>query len=339
VSYTKTGDYPLVDIIIPHYNGKDILENCLASLEKATYPNINVCVVDNGSTDNSVIEAKKRFGGITILNPGKNLGYAGGCNYGYEKTSAKYVIFLNNDTEHEPDWITHLVDFAETHPEVAALQPKILSIQERNIGKKVFDYAGAAGGMLDCLGFPYAYGRIMDDIEEDRGQYNQPRQIFWASGAAMFLRREVTEKIGVFDEEFFAHMEEIDLCWRLQIAGYKIYNQPQSEVYHYGGATLKSGSEKKVFLNHRNNLFMILKNMEFKRLIFFFPLRLLLEVLIAFYYLLKFNFNYLKLPYKAIGWNLRHLKLILKKRDQVQFLRSVHDELLFRESKFLLFIN
>lgn len=330
---------PQVDVIIPHYNGKQILTNCLASLEQSTYKNIKVWVVDNGSTDDSAEYVKKKFKWINIISPGLNLGYAGGCNYGYEKTQGKYVIFLNNDTEHEPDWIAHLVFFAEENDEVAAIQPKVLSIQGRNEGKKVFDYAGAAGGLMDHFGYPYAYGRMMNHVEDDVGQYDNPRQIFWASGTAMFLRRDTVEKVGVFDEDFFAHMEEIDLCWRLQIAGYKIYSQPRSVVYHYGGATLRSGSEKKIYLNHRNNIFMILKNMEMVKLILVFPVRVLLDLIACVYYLMKFNADYFKIPLNAMAWNLKHLQAIMKKRKIIQSCRKVSDKDIFLNSRFLVLFN
>ncbi len=326
---------PLVDIIIPHYNGKEILYNCLYSLDKMTYPNAKIWVVDNGSTDDSVSYVKSQFDWVNVLHPGENLGYAGGCNFGVEKTTGKYLVFLNNDTEQEPEWLDYLVEFAEKKTEIAALQPKLLSIQNRNQGKRVFDYAGAAGGMVDHFGYPYAYGRIMNETEEDKGQYDEPREIFWASGAAMFVRRLALEKLGAFDDDFFAHMEEIDLCWRFQLAGYKVHSVPKAIVYHYGGATLKSGSVQKVYLNHRNNLFMLLKNMEGLKMLAVMPLRLLLEMAAGLFYAFKFQLNYSIVPIQAVIWNILNLNRILKKRREIQSYRQVRDRIIFSQSKCL----
>jgi GT2 family glycosyltransferase len=308
---------------------------------KTTYPNFTVTIVDNGTTDDSLDCATARmhargFKNFVVLNAGKNLGYAGGCNFGFEhthgRTQGKYVVFLNNDTECEPDWLTRLVETAERDETLAALQPKLLSIQARNRGEKIFDYAGAAGGLVDKLGYPFARGRIFTTVEPDTGQYDAEEKIFWASGAAMFVRRSALEKVGVFDDDFFAHMEEIDLCWRLQMSGYSICAVPSSVVYHYGGATLAASSPTKAYLNHRNNLMMLMKNMEGSRLWWLLPLRVMLEFAALGFYAKSGKFSYAKEVLRGLGWNMRNLTKIFRKRRAVQVMRVRRDAALWKET-------
>ncbi|NTV46506.1 MAG: glycosyltransferase family 2 protein, partial [Chlorobiales bacterium] len=325
----KTQAWPLVDVIIPHYNGVHILDKCLATLEKTTYPNYQVTIVDNGTTDESLHLATRKYKWVKVVSPGENLGYAGGCNYGFGKTAGKYVVFLNNDTEQEPDWLLKLVEFAETDDQIGALQPKILSIQARDRGERVFDYAGAAGGLIDNLGYPYSRGRVFDTLEEDRGQYDTISEIFWASGTAMFMRRSVGDAVGLFDEDFFAHMEEIDLCWRMLLAGYKVYAVPQSVVYHYGGATLAMGNPRKVYLNHRNNIVMLIKNRALTRLMLNLPVRVTLEVASMLYYQKKQGKEFSMTVLRALGWNMKHVRNTWVKRRQVQALRKKSDRQIF----------
>jgi GT2 family glycosyltransferase len=325
-----TNSKPLVSILIPHFNGVEILRGCLRTLSKTTYENYEVVVIDNGSTDASVEMMKAEFPRVKIILSETNLGYAGGCNLGYEKTWGKYAVFLNNDTEQEPDWLTHLVATAESDETIAAVQPKILSIQARNRGEKIFDYAGAAGGMMDVLGYPYAKGRIFQTIEHDDGQYDNATDIFWASGTAMFVRRNYLEKVGSFDGDFFAHMEEIDLCWRLLLAGYKIYASPKSVVYHYGGATLAVGTPKKIYLNHRNNTLMVCKNLSLARLLVTLVCRVVIETASIAVYFSKPEKGYAGIVPRAFWWNLTHIGLIRQKRRAVQKLRKVSDSEVFR---------
>lgn len=320
-----------MDVIIPHYNGVQILDKCLATLEKTTYSNYRVTIVDNGTTDESLRLATEKYRWVDVVSPGKNLGYAGGCNFGFRKTDGKYVVFLNNDTEQEPDWLVKLVEFAETDEEIGALQPKILSIQARDRGERVFDYAGAAGGLIDNLGYPYSRGRIFDTLEEDRGQYDNISEIFWASGTAMFMRRSVGDAVGLFDEDFFAHMEEIDLCWRMLLAGYKIYAVPQSVIYHYGGATLAMGNPRKVYLNHRNNLAMLIKNSAFGRLMVTLPVRVTLEFASMLYYQKKEGKELSMTVLRALGWNMKHVRNTWTKRRHVQALRKRTDRQIFEK--------
>ncbi len=322
--------YPQVDIIIPHYNGAEILLGCLSTLSKTTYPNFLITIVDNGSTDDSLALAKVQYPTIQVLHTGRNLGYAGGCNFGFEHTSGKYVVFLNNDTEQEPNWLSELVSTAEQDERIASLQPKLLSIQARNRGERIFDYAGAAGGMMDKLGYPYCLGRILDRVEKDDGQYDNPVPIFWVSGAAMFVRRSALETVGLFDEDFFAHMEEIDLCWRLWKAGFWLYSAPTSVVYHYGGATLSQTNPRKVYLNHRNNVMMLTKNADAIRLYLVLPLRLFLELLSMLFYLKSKRADASRATFKALLWNGKHFFNHLKKRHRVAKLRRRRDAEIFK---------
>lgn len=322
---------PAVDVIIPHFNGVEILDKCLASLEKTTYPNLSVIIVDNGTVDESLKLASEKYKRIKIFSAGKNLGYAGGCNFGFQRTRGKYVVFLNNDTEQEPDWLERLVEAAEKDERVAALQPKLLSMQAKLRGEKVFDYAGAAGGMLDALGYPYARGRIFNSVEVDKGQYDTLAEIFWASGAAMMVRRSVVEELGAFDDDFFAHMEEIDLCWRMKLAGHRILCVPDAVVYHYGGATLAAGNPRKIYLNHRNNLMMIIKNASLGRLLWLLPARIALELASLLYYKLYAG-DYVRYAWRALWWNAQNFAKTLAKRRAIQAMRKRSDKEIFKDS-------
>lgn len=322
---------PSVDVIIPHFNGVEILDKCLASLEKTRYANFSVTIVDNGTVDESIRLAMTKYRGIRVISAGKNLGYAGGCNFGFQRTGGKYVIFLNNDTEQEPDWIERLVEVAESDEQIAALQPKLLSMHAKLRGERVFDYAGAAGGMLDALGYPYALGRVFNTVEPDKGQYDEMREIFWASGAAMMVRRKAVEEVGAFDDDFFAHMEEIDLCWRLKIAGYRIVNVPKAVVYHYGGATLAAGNPRKIYLNHRNNLMMIIKNASRSHLLWLLPVRVVLELAALLYYQ-RYAGEYVRYVWRALWWNVQHFAKNIAKRRAVQTKRKQSDREIFKHS-------
>ena len=240
----------MVSIIIPNYNGGDLLYNCINSIYKnISIKDFEIIVVDNGSTDNSINRVKSNFQNVEIISSNSNLGYSGGCNLGATHASGKYLLFLNNDTEHSNEWIEKLVHFLDSNSKIAAVQPKILNIHN----KKLFDYAGGAGGFIDKFCFPFAQGRIFHTLEEDHNQYNNPSRIFWASGAAFMIRSNIFKTLKGFDKIYFAYMEEIDLCWRAQAMGYKIYSVPNSFVYHYGKQTIKENTIKSHYLNHRNN--------------------------------------------------------------------------------------
>ncbi len=246
-----------VSIIIPHYNGEDLLYNCIDSIYKnISIKDFELIVVDNASTDDSINRIKSNFQNVEIISSNSNLGYSGGCNLGATHASGKYLLFLNNDTEHSSEWIEKLVHFLDSNSKIAAVQPKILNIHN----KKLFDYAGGAGGFIDKFCFPFVQGRIFHTLEEDHSQYNNPSRIFWASGAAFMIRSNIFKTLEGFDKVYFAYMEEIDLCWRAQAMGYKIYSVPDSFVYHYGKQTIKENTIKSHYLNHRNSWILFFKN-------------------------------------------------------------------------------
>lgn len=243
-------------VIILNWNGETMLRRFLPLVQAHTQAEgVEIVVADNGSTDGSL--AYLRTQTVRVIELGENYGFADGYNRAIAQVDAEYVVLLNSDVEVTHGWLDTLLDYARTHEEVAALQPKVLSWHD----KKRFEHAGAAGGMLDYLGYPYCRGRFLTHLEEDNGQYDDPMQVFWATGACMLIRRDIYMKEGGLDAEFFAHQEEIDLCWRLNCRGYKVMAVPQSVVYHVGGGTLEYESPRKTFLNFRNNLLMLYKNL------------------------------------------------------------------------------
>ena len=236
-----------------------MLSEFLPSVCRYTSPHLaDVIVADNGSTDTSLQLLAQEFPQVGLIGFPRNHGYAEGYNQAVKELETyKYIVLLNSDVAVSHGWIERLLEYAEEHPEVGALQPKIRSYRLPS----QFEYAGASGGFLDCNGFPFCRGRIFDAIEEDNGQYDDVADILWASGAALFIRREAYVAVGGLDADFFAHMEEIDLCWRIRLAGYAARVVPQSVVYHQGGATLDNASPYKLYLNFRNNLLMMYKNL------------------------------------------------------------------------------
>ncbi len=253
--------YPKVAIVILNWNGRFFLEKFLPSVYNSDYPTIEFIVGDNGSTDDSVEFVRTFYPTIRVIQNDRNLGFAGGYNEVLKSVEADYFVLLNSDVEVPPNWIAPVIELLENNPDMAVAQPKICSNYQRDY----FEYAGAAGGFIDSYGFPFCRGRMLHVLEKDRGQYDDPCDIFWASGAAFFIKRRHWELTGGFDADFFAHMEEVDLCWRLQRAGYRIGYCPQSVVYHVGGGTLATSNPQKTYLNFRNNLFMLQKNLPFVR--------------------------------------------------------------------------
>jgi len=262
-----------VAVVILNWNGKKFLEQFLPSLVNSTYPNMFLVVADNASTDDSVAFLQSYYPKISIIHNNGNLGYTGGYNTALQQVSADYYALLNSDVEVDPGWLEPLVGLMESDKMMGACQPKMLDFLHRTS----FEYAGAAGGWLDAYGYPFCKGRIFDNCEEDNGQYDIATPIFWASGAALFIRSPVFHEMKGFEPFFFAHMEEIDLCWRMQLAGYKIYSCPQSVIYHVGGGTLPKGNQRKVFLNFRNNLIMLSKNMRLGEKLWKIPYRIILD--------------------------------------------------------------
>jgi hypothetical protein len=243
-------------VVILNWNGKSFLEKFLPGVIACNPSFSEVIVADNASTDDSVEFLRKNFPFVRIVQNEVNGGFAKGYNDALKKIEAEYYILLNSDVEVTPGWIEPLIAMMDNDPSIAALQPKIRAYNQRSH----FEYAGAAGGFIDKYGYPFCRGRILDTLEEDKGQYDQEREIFWATGACMFVRAKCFHEAGGFDEDFFAHMEEIDLCWRLKNTGYRIMYNPASVVYHVGGGTLNKTSSKKTYLNFRNNLLLLCKN-------------------------------------------------------------------------------
>ena len=274
---------PTVAIVILNWNGTHHLKQFLPSVLATTYPNAEIIVADNASTDDSIEFVKQQYPGIRIISLQSNHGFSRGYNEALKEVKTEYYVLLNSDVEVKPGWVEPVIDLMEKDKTIGACQPKILSQSD----PERFEYAGAAGGWLDFLGYPLARGRIFDDCEKDFGQYNDAAPIFWASGAAMFVRAELYHALGGLDEYFFAHQEEIDFCWRLQAAGHKIYVCPASVVYHLGGGTLPKGNERKVFLNFRNNLIMLAKNLPSSRAWWTIPIRIGLDAISAWKSLLS----------------------------------------------------
>lgn len=250
-----------VAIVILNWNGRKLLQQYLPSVVKYSL-GYDVYVADNGSEDDSVSFLKENFPTVKIIQLDKNYGFTGGYNRALSQISADYFVLLNDDVEVTKGWVNPIVKLMSQDDKIAVCQPKLLSYTD----KTKFEYAGAAGGYIDYLGYPFCAGRIFEHLEQDKGQYNQPREIFWATGAAMFVKSNVFRELKGLDEDFFAHMEEIDFCWRAKNAGYKVMYCPDSTVYHYGGGTLNKISPRKTFLNFRNNLLLLYKNLPEKEL-------------------------------------------------------------------------
>ncbi|MBS1642602.1 MAG: glycosyltransferase family 2 protein [Bacteroidetes bacterium] len=314
---------PIVAIVILNYNGKNYLERFLPSVISSTYQNKKIIVADNASTDNSVNFLQQNFPSIEILVNTKNDGFAGGYNWALKNITADYYVLLNSDVEVTDNWIEPIINLMEADKTIAACQPKILSYNQ----PKSFEYAGACGGWIDVLGYPFSRGRIFDVLENDTNQYNTTTKIFWATGAAMFVRPKIFHEMNGFDEQFFAHQEEIDLCWRMQLAGYSVYACPTSIVHHVGAGTLPRGG-RKVYLNFRNNLVMLCKNLPLKEKIYKLPLRLFLDGLSAWKGLLTgdayFFTAIVKAHYALIVWWMRGKIKISQNRKPFYQLNGVY---------------
>lgn len=249
-------------IIILNWNGRKLLEEFLPAAAKFSISDrSDLIVADNGSTDDSLEFIAANFPEVKTIALEKNYGFAEGYNRAIEQADYPYVLLLNSDVEVTPGWWQPMLAFMEQNPDVGAIQPKILSWHHKNKGERVFEYAGAAGGYLDSLGYPFCRGRLFDKIEEDHGQYDTAADIVWASGACLLTRRSLYMELGGLDPHFFAHMEEIDLCCRILNAGWRVCAIPDAEVYHVGGASLEQGNPKKTYLNFRNNLLLLHKNL------------------------------------------------------------------------------
>ena len=304
-----------IAIIILNWNGEKLFETFLPSIiEYSAKSGAEIIVADNASTDQSVKLLREKFPEIKIIQLESNYGFADGYNRALKQVDTDYLILVNSDVKVTENWIGPCIKKFEADETVAAIQPKILSYNKPDH----FEYAGAAGGFIDKFGYPFCRGRVLNRIEEDHGQYNNAGSIFWASGACMFVRAEAFKNADGFDGDFWAHMEEIDLCWRLKSKGYKILYEPQSIVYHLGGGTLSYGSPQKIYLNFRNNLFMLFKNLpkyQFKRI---FLLRMILDGVAAVKFIVGFNFREFWAVVKAHSSFYCNLGKLIKKRKEVQ---------------------
>ena len=245
-----------IAVVILNWNGKPFLEKFLPSVISNSQ-DATIYVADNSSSDGSLEFVEKNFTSVKRIDNGENLGFAGGYNKALENLNEEFFVLLNSDVETTPNWLQPVIKLFDSDLEIAAIQPKILSYQN----KKSFEYAGAAGGFIDKNGYPFCRGRIFDSLENDNGQYDSVQEIFWATGACMFMRSKVFKELGGLDDDFFAHMEEIDLCWRMQLHGYEVGCEPTSTVYHLGGGTLNKLSSKKTYLNFRNSLIIMFLNL------------------------------------------------------------------------------
>ncbi len=271
-----------VAVVILNYNGKKFLEEFLPNVIANTNAELaDIVVADNASSDGSVDFMRERFPGIRLIVNGSNGGFATGYNLALRQIEAEYYVLLNSDIEVTPQWIEPVIALMDSDPKIVACQPKILSYYD----KTRFEYAGAAGGFIDRYGYPFCRGRLFQHLEEDHGQYDDACEVFWATGACMFVRADLYLKHGGLDDSFFAHMEEIDFCWRMKNLGYKIYCCPQSKVYHIGGGTLPKSSARKTYLNFRNNMTLLYKNLP-SRVFLTLAYRVLLDWVAAFKFLL-----------------------------------------------------
>lgn len=275
-------DSPSVAVVILNWNGRKFLEQFLPSVFNSSYSNLQVIVGDNHSTDDSVAFLAQNFPLVKVIVNDANYGFSEGYNKVLAQVEADYFVLLNSDVEVHNNWIKPVIDLLESDEDIAIAQPKIKSA----INRKDFEHAGAAGGFLDVLMYPFCRGRIFETVEQDNHQYNDNCEIFWASGCALFIRSAIWKRVGGLDANFFAHMEEIDLCWRVKNLGYKVMYCAQSTVWHVGGGTLSIENPHKTFLNFRNNYYLIRKNLKPRKVLFIVPLRFCLDFLA----LLKFVF-------------------------------------------------
>jgi GT2 family glycosyltransferase len=316
-----TDSTPIVSIIIPHWNGIDVLSECINSLKGSTFDSFEIIVSDNASSDGSQAWIVENHPDVILLENDNNYGYAGGCNRGVNVAKGEFILFLNNDTIQNPNWLDPLIDRMKGDESIAAIQPKILNYYDR----KIFDYAGGSGGHLDLFCFPFARGRVFLNQEEDLGQYDNAKRCFWASGTAMIVRKDLFKAAGKFDETFFAHMEEIDLCWRFQAMGYEVWAEPRSVVYHKNAVSLPMHTHRKYYLNHRNSLLMLFGNYSIPVAFYVGFIRLILEFTALGYAIVKMDWNHVTGILRSLGWILIHPITILRKRSRFNQIRKMRD--------------
>ncbi|MDZ4668045.1 MAG: glycosyltransferase family 2 protein [bacterium] len=319
-------EYPEVDIVVLNYNGKKFLGDCFHSLKDSTYPKKHVFLLDNASPNDDVAYVRANYPWVKIIQNPLNNGYCAAYNLAFEQCSSKYIICLNNDVVVDKHWLEPMVALAESNPKIGAIQPKILAMKS----PEYFEYAGASGGQIDKYGFPFMRGRIFDSLEKDLGQYNDAAQIFWASGAAMLVNKEALKYSGNLDEIIVHHMDEIDLCWRLQLSGFEVRVEPKSFIYHVGGATIAARSFKKTYWNHRNSIYMMLKNYGFANMVGRTFVHILLDYIALAQSLLTGQFQVARGIFMAHIWLIGHIGLIVKERKKVQGNRKASDTIIDR---------
>ncbi len=304
-------------IVILNWNGAEHLRRYLPSVVAAAPQGVGIIVADNGSTDDSVDVLQQEFPEVELLQLDRNYGFAGGYNRALKQVEADFYVLLNSDVETPAGWLGPLLECLQHNPDVAAVAPKLRA----DLDRTKFEYAGASGGFIDFFGYPFCRGRMLRTVERDCGQYDDARDVFWASGAAFCCRADVFHALGGFDEAFFAHMEEIDLCWRIQLAGYRVRIVPQSVVYHLGGGTLSADSPRKVFFNHRNNLAMLYKCAAPGQRFIVALVRPWLDLLAAFSYLVQGRVDNFRAVFRAWCDFLKWYPLLKARRRVVQQMR------------------
>ncbi len=315
-------DVKKVAVVILSWNGKKFLEQFLPSVVQHSSPQLcEVIVADNCSTDDSVAFVQANFPTVRIIQNQRNNGFAGGYNDALKHVKSPYYVLLNQDVEVTPNWVEAVIDEMERDKNIAAAQPKLRAFNQRDY----FEYAGASGGYLDRNSYAFCRGRIFNEIEKDTGQYDDVKDIFWATGACMFVRSEIYWQAGALDEDFFAHQEEIDLCWRIKNMGYRIIVAPASVVYHVGGGSLPQGNPRKTYLNFRNNLMMMFKNLSGSTLVFRMFWRFVLDGVAAFHSIFKNgNFNDFGAILKAHFAFYAALPALIKKRNKLPHHSAAH---------------
>jgi GT2 family glycosyltransferase len=304
---------PQVAVVILNYNGEKHLAKFLPSVVRFT-PEAEIIIADNASTDTSVFLLRTHYPALRVIEMQENTGFSKGYNIALQQVDAQYYVLLNSDVEVTENWLAPLIALMNGKPNIAACQPKIKSFLHKNL----FEYAGAGGGFIDTYGYPFCRGRIFDSLEVDNGQYNNTQEVFWASGACMAVRADLYHQLGGLDDDFFAHMEEIDLCWRLKNAGYQIFYCGESEVYHLGGGTLGYQNPRKTYLNFRNSLVMLIKNLPASSVFFITFFRMVLDGIAGLQFLLKKDFAKFKAVLKAHAYIYQNLFFILRKRKKAR---------------------
>lgn len=308
-------------IVILNWNGIGFLKKFLGTVvQYSSDQETVVCVADNGSTDGSQDWVAQNFSEVMLLRLGENYGFAGGYNRAIDQIDAQYFVLLNSDIEVTTGWLTPMVRYMDNNPDTASCQPKILSYNQ----KDYFEHAGAAGCFIDKYGYPFCRGRILNIVEKDSGQYDSGIDVFWSSGACMIVRSDAWKKCGGFDASFFAHMEEIDLCWRFHKAGYRVHFLPESVIYHVGGGTLPYNSPMKTYLNFRNSLFLLYKNLPDDKLSDILFKRRLLDGLAAIYFLFKGSLSSFRAVWRAHMDYYKALEALREKRKLVSKLEVAH---------------